>query len=74
MIRVSYVAGEIRRRGLLHTTAIYVMASWIVLQVANVLFPGADIPDTAIAYVFQGIVLIGNYRHGVYHGLSVSGV
>lgn len=39
---------EARRRKVFRTAALYVLGSWAVLQVADVLFPGFGIPETAI--------------------------
>jgi len=39
---------EARRRKVFRTGALYVVGAWLVLQVANVVFPGFDIPDAAI--------------------------
>jgi TolB-like protein len=39
---------ELRRRRVLRTAALYVVASWLCLQVADVLFPAFGIPETAI--------------------------
>jgi len=39
---------EARRRKVFRTAALYVLGSWAALQVADVLFPGFGIPETAI--------------------------
>ena len=39
---------EARRRKVFRTAALYVLGSWAVLQVADVLFPSFGIPETAI--------------------------
>ena len=57
MKTVGSLFRELRRRGVLQTTAMYIVGAWIILQAANVLFPGAGIPDSAIKYVFAGAVL-----------------
>lgn len=48
---------ELRRREVFQSTAVYVVGAWVVLQVSDVLFPGAGIPDSAIRYVFAGIIV-----------------
>ena len=48
---------DLRRRGVLQTTAMYIVGAWVILQVADTLFPGAGIPDSAIRFVFTGVVL-----------------
>lgn len=55
--RVRIFFEEARRRGVLQTAAVYIVAAWAVLQAADVLFPGAGIPDSAIRFVFGGAVL-----------------
>ena len=57
MSKVGRLFREMRRRGVLHATAFYVLASWAVLQAADVLFPGAGIPGSAIKFVVIGAVL-----------------
>lgn len=49
---------EIRRRRLFGVLALYVIGSWIVLQVAATLFPGWRIPDEAIRFVWIGTLLL----------------
>lgn len=39
---------EARRRKVFRTGALYVVGAWLALQVANVVFPGFDIPEAAI--------------------------
>ena len=39
---------EARRRKVFRTGALYVVGAWLTLQVANVVFPGFGIPDSAI--------------------------
>ena len=34
--------------------ALYIVAAWVVIQVAQVGFPGLGIPEAAIRYVFIG--------------------
>ncbi len=60
---------EIRRRRLPQTVALYVLGAWVLMQVADVLFPGAGIPEYAIRYVFIGaialfpVVLVFGWRY-----------
>jgi len=39
---------ELRRRRVFRTAALYVVSAWLVLQVADVVFPGFGIPEAAI--------------------------
>lgn len=57
MNKVGSFFRELRRRGVLQTAVMYIVGAWVLLQAANVLFPGAEIPDSAIKFVFGGTVL-----------------
>ncbi len=48
---------ELRRRRVLGTVALYIVTAWVVIQAASELFPGLDIPDRAIRYVWLAAVL-----------------
>jgi TolB-like protein len=48
---------ELRRRRVLGTVALYIVAAWVVIQVASELFPGLDIPNRAIRYVWVAVTL-----------------
>jgi len=48
---------ELRRRRVFRTAALYIVGAWLVLQVADVVFPALDIPDRAVRYVLLGAVL-----------------
>lgn len=47
---------QVRRRGVFGTAAIYIVASWILVQVASEVFPAFNIPEFAIRYVWIGVV------------------
>ncbi len=49
---------DIRRRRLFGTLALYFIGAWGVLQVADLLFPGWQIPESAIRYVWIGTALL----------------
>lgn len=77
MSMVGTLLRELRRRGVLQTAAMYIVGAWVILQAADVLFPGADIPETSIRYLFIGAVLgfplimIFGWRYDVgVHGIS----
>lgn len=53
---VSQLFKELRRRGVLGTAAIYVVAVWVIVQVASETFPAFNIPDYAIRYVWFGAI------------------
>lgn len=48
---------ELRRRKVLRTAAVYIIAAWVILQVADLAFPGLGIPEDAIRYVWIGAFL-----------------
>jgi len=49
---------ELRRRRVFNTVAIYVVGAWGALQVADLAFPGLEIPEAAIRYVWMGAFLL----------------
>ncbi len=51
------VIHELRRRKVFRTAALYIIAAWVILQVADLGFPGLGIPDDAIRYVWVGAFL-----------------
>ncbi len=57
MVMVSQFIRELRRRGVLGTTAIYIVAAWVLVQVASEIFPAFNIPEFAIRYVWLGLTL-----------------
>jgi TolB-like protein len=48
---------ELRRRRIFRTTALYIIAAWLMMQVADVVFPAMDIPERAIRYVLVAALL-----------------
>lgn len=55
MIIISQFFAELRRRGVFGTTAIYVVAAWVLVQVASEVLPAFNIPEFAIRYVWIGV-------------------
>jgi TolB-like protein len=49
--------GEMRRRRVLRTAALYIVGTWLVMQVADVVFPALDIPERAIRFVLIAALL-----------------
>jgi hypothetical protein len=47
---------EARRRRVFRVAGLYVVA-WVLLQVADVVFPGLGIPDTAVSALMYAVVL-----------------
>jgi len=48
---------ELRQRKVLRTVALYVIAAWVTLQIADLALPGLGIPEVAIRYVWVGAFL-----------------
>jgi len=48
---------ELRRRRVLRMTAVYIIASWVILQVADLLFPALGIDEIALRYVWIALLL-----------------
>lgn len=48
---------ELRRRRVFRTAALYIVGAWLVMQVADVVFPALDIPERSIRYVLYAAVL-----------------
>lgn len=53
----SAIIRELRRRRMFRTVAFYIIAAWVILQVADLAFPGMGIPEHAIRYVWIGAFL-----------------
>ena len=43
---------ELRRRRVLRATAVYIVAAWVAVQVAGMLFPAVGVPEEALLYVW----------------------
>lgn len=48
---------ELRRRRVFGMTAIYIVAAWVVVQVASEVFPAINIPEGAIRYVWIAVLV-----------------
>jgi TolB-like protein/Tfp pilus assembly protein PilF len=48
---------ELRRRRVFRMTAVYIIGSWVILQVADLLFPALGIDEIALRYVWIALVL-----------------
>lgn len=48
---------ELRRRRVFRTAALYIVGSWLVLQVSDVVFPALGLNDLAVRYVLFALVL-----------------
>jgi TolB-like protein/Tfp pilus assembly protein PilF/rhodanese-related sulfurtransferase len=43
--------GDLRRRHVFRVAALYIVGAWLLLQIADVIFPGLGIPEASIRYV-----------------------
>ena len=51
------IIGELQRRRVLRTAALYIVAAWLAMQVADVVFPALGISDRALRFVLFGAIL-----------------
>ena len=56
-ISIARIIKEARRRRVFGVMAIYVAGAFVLLQVADLAFPGLGIPDSAIGYVWIASIL-----------------
>lgn len=54
---VRKIFQEARRRRVFRVIALYVVGAWVFLQVADLTFPAFGIQETAIRYVWLGVLL-----------------
>ncbi len=57
MITLKDLLRELRRRRVFRMTAIYIVAAWVVVQVASETFPAFNIPEGAIRYVWIAVLI-----------------
>jgi TolB-like protein/lipoprotein NlpI len=48
---------ELRRRHVFRVAGMYIVAAWVAVQVASLVFPAVDIPEAALRYVWAGFLL-----------------
>ncbi|MGB5622370.1 MAG: hypothetical protein WBN65_07750, partial [Gammaproteobacteria bacterium] len=48
---------ELNRRNVVKVAVLYIVASWLILQVADVLFPNLGAPDWAFGFVLGLLIL-----------------
>ncbi len=56
-VSIAHIIREARRRRMIGVVALYIVGAWIVLQAADLAFPGMDIPESAIRYVWIAAIL-----------------
>jgi TolB-like protein len=75
--RIRDVLEELRRRRIFRVAALYVVGAWLVIQAADLAFPGLRIPESAIRFVWIGaligfpVALIVGWRFDVIGGRIV---
>jgi len=47
---------ELSRRKVFRVAALYIVGAWIVLQVADLAFPGLRVPEESIRFVWIGAI------------------
>ncbi len=71
---LSKILQELRRRRLFNTVMLYVIGAWVALQVADLAFPGIDVPESAIKHVWIAafllfpLVLLFGWRYDISTG------
>ena len=57
MGKIGGFFNELRRRRVFRVAAIYIVGAWVVLQVADLAFPGFEIPESAIRYIWIAAIV-----------------
>lgn len=57
MRSIRVFVNELRRRRVFRVAAIYIVGAWVVLQAADLAFPGLHIPESAIRYIWIGAIV-----------------
>ena len=72
--RMGEFFNELSRRKVFRVAALYIVGAWVVLQVADLAFPGLQVPEGSIRFVWIGaiaalpIVLILGWRFNIAGG------
>jgi TolB-like protein len=57
MVKLRDYLRELRRRHVFRVAAMYIVAAWVGVQVASLVFPAVDIPEAALRFVWAGFLL-----------------
>ena len=49
---------ELRRRRVFRAAGIFIVAGWVAVQVASLVFPAVNVPDAALRYVWLAAILL----------------
>ena len=58
MTRFQQLVTELRRRRIFRSAGIFIVAGWVAVQVASLVFPAVDVPDAALRYVWLAVILL----------------
>ena len=58
MSRLQQLITELRRRRTFRAVGIFIVAAWVAVQVASLVFPAVDVPDAALRYVWIAAILL----------------
>ena len=53
---MSGLVAELKRRNIFRVVTVYAVASWVILQLADITFPALDIPESDIRYVIIALL------------------
>jgi TolB-like protein/Tfp pilus assembly protein PilF len=56
MMRPRQLITELRRRRVFRSAGIYIVAAWVAVQVASLIFPAINIPESALLYVWLAVL------------------
>ena len=57
-MRVRQLITELIRRRVFRAASIYVVAAWVAVQVASLLFPAIDVPESALRFVWLTVAAL----------------
>ncbi len=58
MSRFQQLITELRRRRVFRAAGIFIVAGWVAVQVASLVFPAVNVPDAALRYVWLAAILL----------------
>ena len=54
---MSGLVAELKRRNIFRVVTVYAVASWVILQLADITFPAMEFAETSIRYVIIALLL-----------------
>lgn len=58
MVKISQLFVEIRRRHVFRVMGVYVVAAWVILQVADLAFESFGLPTAAMRFVWYALIVV----------------